>query len=37
MEYEAALAKKRRAEPFKSFKYFQYLALLYTEVSFWIV
>ena len=32
MEYEARLAKKRRAEPFKSFKYFQYLALLYTEV-----
>jgi len=32
MEYEAALAKKRRAEPFKSFKYFQYLALLYTEI-----
>lgn len=32
MEYEALLAKRRRAEPFKSFKYFQYLALLYTEV-----
>ena len=32
MEYEATLAKKRRAEPFKSFKYFQYLALLYTEI-----
>jgi hypothetical protein len=32
MEYEAELAKKRRAEPFKSFKYFQYLALLYTEI-----
>ena len=32
MEYESALARKRRAEPFKSFKYFQYLALLYTEI-----
>jgi hypothetical protein len=32
MEYEALLAKKRRAEPFKSFKYFQYLALLFTEI-----
>jgi hypothetical protein len=32
MEYEATLAKKRRAEPFRSFKYFQYLALLYPEV-----
>ena len=32
IEYEATLAKKRRAEPFRSFKYFQYLALLYTEV-----
>ncbi len=32
MEYEAALSKKRKAEPFKSFKYFQYLALLYMEV-----
>jgi hypothetical protein len=32
MEYEAVLAKKRKAEPFKSFKYFQYLTLLYTEV-----
>jgi len=32
MEYEATLAKKRRAEPVKSFKYFQYLALLYTEI-----
>src|SRR5437667_176315 len=30
--YEAALAKTRRAEPFKTFKYFQYLALLYTEI-----
>jgi hypothetical protein len=32
MDYEATLAKKRRAEPFKSFKYFQYLALLFTEI-----
>lgn len=32
MEYEAMLAKKRRAEPFKSFKYFQYLALIYSEI-----
>jgi hypothetical protein len=32
MDYEAGLAKRRRAEPFRSFKYFQYLALLYTEV-----
>ena len=32
MEYESLLAKRRRAEAFKSFKYFQYLALLYTEV-----
>jgi hypothetical protein len=31
MEYEAYLAKNRRAEPFQTFKYFQYLALLYTE------
>jgi hypothetical protein len=32
MDYEATLAKRRRAEPFRSFKYFQYLALLYTEL-----
>jgi hypothetical protein len=32
MEYEAMLTKKLRPEPFKSFKYFQYLALLYTEI-----
>jgi len=32
MEYEARLAKNRRSEPFKAFKYFQYLALLYTEI-----
>ncbi len=32
MEYEAQLAKNRRAEPFRAFKYFQYLALLYTEI-----
>ena len=32
MEYETTLAKKRRAELFKSFKYFQYLALLFTEI-----
>lgn len=32
MEYEARLAKSRRSEPFKTFKYFQYLALLYTEI-----
>lgn len=32
MEYEAILAKKRRGEPFTCFKYFQYLALLYTEI-----
>ena len=32
MEYEADLAKRRRVEPFRSFKYFQYLALLYTEM-----
>ena len=32
MDYEAVLAKRRRAEPFRSFKYFQYLALLYTEI-----
>jgi len=31
LEYEARLAKYRRTEPFRSFKYFQYLALLYTE------
>lgn len=30
--YEARLAKSRRVEPFRSFKYFQYLALLYTEI-----
>jgi hypothetical protein len=30
--YEARLAKNRRAEPFRTFKYFQYLALLYSEV-----
>lgn len=32
MDYEARLARSRRAEPFRSFKYFQYLALLYTEI-----
>ena len=32
MAYEALLAKRRKVEPFKSFKYFQYLALLYTEI-----
>ncbi|MGE5590763.1 MAG: DEAD/DEAH box helicase family protein [Bacillota bacterium] len=32
MAYEERLAKNRRAEPFRAFKYFQYLALLYTEV-----
>jgi hypothetical protein len=32
MEYEARLSKSRRSEPFKAFKYFQYLALLYTEI-----
>jgi hypothetical protein len=32
MEYEADLAKRRRVELFRSFKYFQYLALLYTEI-----
>lgn len=32
MGYEARLAKSRRAEPFRAFKYFQYLALLYTEI-----
>ncbi len=30
--YEARLAKQRRVEPFRTFKYFQYLALLYTEI-----
>ncbi|MGH7381116.1 MAG: DEAD/DEAH box helicase family protein [Candidatus Methylomirabilales bacterium] len=30
--YEVRLAKNRRAEPFRTFKYFQYLALLYTEI-----
>lgn len=30
--YEAELAKARRAESFRSFKYFQYLSLLYTEI-----
>lgn len=30
--YEARFAKNRRAEPFRTFKYFQYLALLYSEV-----
>lgn len=30
--YGALLAKNRRAEPFRTFKYFQYLALLYSEV-----
>ena len=34
MEYEAVLAKRRRVELFQSFKYFQYLALLYTEIFF---
>ncbi|MBU2226376.1 MAG: DEAD/DEAH box helicase family protein [Proteobacteria bacterium] len=32
IEYEARLAKNRLSEPFKAFKYFQYLALLYTEM-----
>ncbi|HXH09641.1 MAG TPA: hypothetical protein VNP04_07765 [Alphaproteobacteria bacterium] len=32
LDYEAQLAKSRRTEPFGSFKYFQYLALLYTEI-----
>ncbi len=32
MDYEERLARKRRAEPFRTFKYFQYLALLYTEI-----
>jgi len=32
VEYEARLARNRRSEPFKAFKYFQYLALLYTEI-----
>lgn len=32
MEYEARLSKSRRSEPLKAFKYFQYLALLYTEI-----
>ncbi|MEW6745514.1 MAG: DEAD/DEAH box helicase family protein [Planctomycetota bacterium] len=31
LAYEARLAKNRRAEPFRTFKYFQYLALLYSE------
>lgn len=30
--YESELAKARRAERFRTFKYFQYLALLYTEI-----
>lgn len=30
--YEARLGKNRRAEPFRTFKYFQYLALLCSEV-----
>ena len=30
--YETLLAKNRRAEPFRTFKYFQYLALLHSEV-----
>jgi len=30
--YEAGLAKSRHVEPFRTFKYFQYLALLYTEI-----
>ena len=30
--YEAQLARNRRVEPFRAFKYFQYLALLYTEI-----
>ena len=32
LAYETRLAKNRRAEPFRTFKYFQYLALLYSEV-----
>jgi len=32
VEYEARLAKTRRAESFVHFKYFQYLALLYSEI-----
>ncbi len=32
MGYEVRLAQNRRIEPFRTFKYFQYLALLYTEV-----
>src|ERR1700694_3925375 len=32
LRYEAELAKSRRAEPFQTFKYFQYLALLHTEI-----
>jgi hypothetical protein len=32
LDYETQLAKQRRAEPFRTFKYFQYLALLYTEI-----
>jgi len=30
--YEAQLTRNRRVEPFRAFKYFQYLALLYTEI-----
>ncbi|MCG3147236.1 MAG: hypothetical protein PCFJNLEI_00674 [Verrucomicrobiae bacterium] len=32
MAYEEQLRRTRRVEPVRSFKYFQYLALLYTEV-----
>lgn len=32
LAYEALLARNRRAERFRTFKYFQYLALLYTEI-----
>lgn len=32
VEYEARLGGNRRAEPFRAFKYFQYMALLFTEI-----
>lgn len=32
LEYQRRLAERRQREPFKSFKYFQYLALLYSEI-----
>lgn len=32
LAYEAELARNRRADVFRSFKYFQYLAVLYTEL-----